>query len=75
MLTTRHEKSKSNKFGLDFDISHNESPSGAQGANIHSKLFLKSLGRLTPVGSESNFGGIFTPHGEHCICELGDHNI
>ena len=27
------------------------------------------------MGSESNFCGVVTAHGENCICELGDHHI
>ena len=65
---------KGTRLGLDFDISHTESPRVLDG-NMHSALYLRSFGRLPPVGSESNLGGQFTPHGENCICELGDHHI
>ena len=30
---------------------------------------------MTPMGSEHNYGGQATLHGEGCVCENGDHHV
>ena len=74
MPSKRLAKSRTTGLDLDFETAHVESPSVQEG-NLHAALYLRSLGRQTPVGSESNFCGAVTAHGENCICELGDHHI